>query len=216
MRKLIFVMSALAALSMLAPSAGFAQFDYQNMVGLYADATDLTDHTGTSAGGLMSLYLVVTNPYLNYDNDAGTVFEGTVPVENINGFEATVTVPAGMFAVGVTFPPGGTNFATAPNLQVGYNGPNLVEDGVCVLAEISIVAGATADSHFYLNPLAIGSSIPGHMVVVANTGGTEQARTVGYPVSGDYANEVFTLNPTGGGPVATETQSWGNVKSLYR
>ena len=66
MRKLLFALSALAALFMIAPSNGYAQFVYQSMVGLYADDSVLDVHTGTTPGFQSeNVYIVLTNPYLN-------------------------------------------------------------------------------------------------------------------------------------------------------
>jgi hypothetical protein len=67
MKKLLFAVSALAALSLLAPSTGLAQA--QNVLGLYADEAATTNNIeGATPFSQHNIYMVIENPY----NTSGT------------------------------------------------------------------------------------------------------------------------------------------------
>jgi len=59
MKKLLFVASALAALSLLTPSSGFAQHVYGNQIGVYFDM-DATVTDFQTSGAQFDTYLIMS------------------------------------------------------------------------------------------------------------------------------------------------------------
>ena len=200
MRKLLFALSALAALFMIAPSNGYAQFVYQSMVGLYQDDSVLDVHTGTTPGFQSeNVYIVLTNPYLNVGLAEGE--SGTVPVTQIKAFDMRLTVPAGHTLLGLNLPVSGTILGTPPDFAAGLSTPINVVDGAVTLGWFSIFVASTAPAEYFLGPVAEGPEIEGHMAAVDGDGTSFMI----YPVSGSHDEPVFVFN--GDAPVATENAS---------
>lgn len=205
MKKLLFVASALAALSLLAPNAGFAAGAH-NQLGMYTDM-DAGDFTGTSvtagSGTQVVAYLVLTNCY---DEVADA------PVNSILAFECSVIVPSNLFMGTTSLAPTGVNLVTPPLYSVGFveaptaTGPN----NAMLLATFTFFTTSSDPAEIFLG-LMDPPSIPGTMAIA-------DAADVGnlisiYPSSGDFANPVFGINS---GVIATENESWGGVKALFR
>ncbi len=215
MKKLLFAVSALAALSLLAPSAGFAQGAF-NQLGVYTDIAGGGDNVNVTVPmyTAFTAYLVVTNPYnTEFDDGLGNISERAV--HRVSAFECQVRwVAGGGIITGTTIPNLGVNFGTPPDYIVGYDTPIDVVGGAGVLISWTILVG-DIDSHEIFMDIFSSPSIPGAMAIAdgddVNPGDLVQV----FPASGGFANPVFGINPV---PpvVAIEEASWGNVKSLFR
>ena len=213
MRKLLFAMSALAALLMIAPSNGFAQdYVYQSMLGLYTNADDLTIVSATQGSGILFMYLILTNPYLNADLGEGE--SGTVPVDNLKGFDLKMILPAGFLLAGQTYPGNGLNIGSYPSFNVGFADPVPVVDGKVTLGTMTIFADGSANGEVFLQPTDANPDIPGFMPGNAYLEGGARESFKMFPISNAYDAPVFVFN--GDAPVATESASWSGVKALYR
>jgi len=141
MKKLFLAISALAALSLLAPSAGVAQWADpmpRNQIGIYTTATptpeqaqDQASYTG-EPGGNITAYVVCTNPW-NEEPYTGEVR----PITLIGGFEFHLYLPASVFLLGQTYPPATTNFATPPDFYCGSAAP-VTGNGTSVLVTLTL------------------------------------------------------------------------------
>ena len=209
MKKLLFAVSALAALSLLAPSAGFAQFTYSNQVGLYTTSDGLGLSETFAIGAPVDVYLVLTMP-------TNTNVSPEVPYATINAFECTLNFSSvvGMFKL---------LDAMAPSVNVGDTanfGSGYLEYIVGFGANQDVVNGAVSLVHFQFMHLVPGlveitlgpsskPSIPGEMVFQSVSG---QLRAM-YSAAGAHANPVFKFD---GNTVPVETESFGTVKALFR
>ncbi len=222
MKKLFFAVSALAALTLLAPSAGFAQTAF-NQIGLY------TDMTGTPSSASInptvnvpfSVFLVVTNPV----NHAFVDGNGTPPFERVmtavSGFEAQVgfwTGPAaadptlpGLFVLSQNFNGNAIRLGEGNEYVVGFADPVPVSGVAAMMMTFSVMVTDGNPKEVFLNTTTV-PSIPGFMAIVDGSIVSNNLQAA-WPSSGDYANHVFGINT---GVVAVETESWGNVKSLFR
>ena len=211
MKKLLFAVSALAALSLLAPSTGFAQHESSsnNQVGLFLNA-DGTGDTGTFEVGVpVSVYLVLINPTDVEDAEA--------PYATINAFECMLNFngPA-LFKLADTFPPTAVNVGDNSDINQGF-----LEYIVGLGTSADVAAGSVTMISFQFmatNPgiteitltQTSAPSIPGVMAFQSVTG---QLREM-YNATGTAGNIVFNFNAVG--PVAIETESFGSVKALFR
>ncbi len=207
MKKLLFAVTALAALSLLAPSTGFAD-GANNQVGCYTDA-DMTSPNAVSDPFTNTLvYVVVSNPYNhvdspNHDIIAISGIEFRFITSGINHMvTATEWAQPNVLDVG----------SDATGHVAGFADPFIVGEGgyvhVCTKTIFTMEAGVV------MVHLGSSESIsdPGHMVVL------DSAYDPGhiircYPSSGDYADPVFSIN---GDIVATENTSFDGIKAMYR
>ena len=213
MKKLLFAVSALAALSLLAPSVGFAQ-DAANQVGIYTETTGFTSNINDIAvGGQFNAYLVLTNP-INEDFNGGT---GTsVPVTGIDGFEVAVMMPEGLtfLALQTLLPPDALNVGTAPDFIVGLGNSFPVVDTAAVLVtwlfasidggEYQLFLGATSTARF-----------PGFMSIVDAGDDDSDPGQIVYPANNNFDDPAFAVN-SANVVVPVENESWGDVKALFR
>lgn len=209
MKKLLFVVSALAALSLLAPSTGFAQHVHPNQVGLY-EFSDGTGATGTDliSPDTVTIFLVLTKPEVD-----------GLPVTQINAFECTLNFnPAGnLFKLAEVFP--GDNINVGDNSDigqgfleyiVGFGGPHPVTDESVTLVTFTFMHTSAGVIEVSLTPTS-KPAFPDQMVYQNAS------------VPGDL-RQMFTSAGPDGGPVyifdgvavAIENESFGSVKSLYR
>ena len=206
MKKLLFAVSALAALSLLAPSTGLAQFN--NHLGLYADeAATSVNLTEVAAFSTVPVYVVVTNPYnTNLDQ----------PVSGIKAVEFQVVPPANVTVLGITFTNTAVNVGTSINVIAGFGTPVDVSGGMAVVATYSILymdAAGTAPAPFHLAP-AEPASIS-DMLAIQDA--ADELLYGLYPSSSTYDNPVFGINTIGDDVVvATDEVTFDSVKALYR
>lgn len=213
MKKLLFALCALAAFALLTPSAGFAQ--WENRIGIYSTsalaATSLNPSPANDA--VFSLYFVLTNPTVNGS-----------PVVSCKGWEYRVTIvgaAGGLERYTDVLPAGAQNFGNASDpydssYALGLATPlpvTIVNDlGRVVLHRWSMhMVDNAAPYYFYLSP-ASPASFPGRLAYLNGTGGAQIAASGS---QGNYADPVFVI----GGqtvPVATQSESFGAVKALFR
>ena len=209
MKKLLFAVSALAALSLLAPSAGFAQHELSsnNQVGLFL-TPDGTGGTGSSNIGVpVSVYLVLINPT-----------DGTeTPYANMNAFECMLNFTGpNLFKLADTLPPTSVNVGDNSDINQGFLeyivglGVSMdVTAGSATLISFQFMTVSVDPTYISLTP-ANAASVPGQMVFQSTVGDLRQM----YNAAGTAGAVVFTFNDTGVIPV--EDASFGSVKALYR
>ena len=91
MKKLFYVVSALAALTLLAPNVGFAQ-SADNQLGIYGDEAGSLNSQNfvVAASTPFTAYMVLTNPVDNYD----------MAVAEVEAFECRVAFSNGAMVAG--------------------------------------------------------------------------------------------------------------------
>jgi len=205
MKKMLLAVSALAALTLLAPNTGIAQLtNDQNQIGIYLteDANgDPANVNYNGAPGQFTAYIVLTNPY-NYNTSS--------PIVTVGGFEFKLIMPASVFLLGGVLPPESTNFASPPNYFVGTSA-DVVNNRVTLLT-LTLGAFAGAPDYIYLAPVDDIPSVPGTISITDKPDGFSISQA--FPASGDFANAVFGLFVDDVTP--TENATWGDVQSLYR
>jgi len=191
MKKLIFLLMAI-----LVASSAFAIIDPDSdSVGVYFDMTADTMEMDMAAPGAMTAYLLLTNP-------SGS---------EIGGFEAGLTIDGPSTPAVTTFDnPTALNVGTATNMIVGFGTPTPATE-VTLLATIDIyyIGGPDDVLSIYLSGSTPSSADPDYPVVV-NDGAiliTAMPVMAGMPCAGANLPET---------PVATQSMSFDNVKSLYR
>ena len=213
MKKLLFAVSALAALSLLAPSTGFAQHVYANNIGLFMDE-DGFEATGTSTiGAPVNVYLVLILPS---DSEAGDT-----PFPSINAFECTLTFTPqpnnDLFALAMTPPPDSIDVGQSKNINSGKldfvvgiadTNPVIVTNGSALLVSFTFLNNNIGGFEVTIGP-PDGSSLPGQM----GFQGVEGQILPMYPASGDGADPIFLF---GGNAVSVEEESFGSIKAMFR
>ncbi|MEN8005543.1 MAG: hypothetical protein ABFS42_00925 [Candidatus Krumholzibacteriota bacterium] len=210
MKKLLFAVSALAALSLLAPSTGFAQHESSanNQLGLFL-AADGTGATGSADIGVpVSVFLVLINPT---DVDAGEA-----PYATLNAFECMLNFdgPA-LFKLADTLPPTAVNVGDNSDINQGFL-EYIV--GLGTSMDVS-AASATLISFQFMTTSPLPTTItltqtsaPSIANEMAFQSVTGQLRVM-HNASGTKDGIVFAFN---GEPVAIENESFGSVKALFR
>ena len=215
MKKLLFAVSALAALSLLAPSTGFAQVphDYDNTVGLFL-TPDGTGATGTSdIGAGVLVYMVLLRP-ADYDN-------GDTPYTSINAFECSLFIDPvpnnNLFLLATTIPPNSVDIGPSKDINSGRLDYIV---GLATGSEVPIVDGAVSLITFNFMNTSVGTfditmgpttapAIPGEMAYQGVAGDLR----IMYSAGGSSDASVFQFN---GSAVAVEDASFGSVKALFR
>ncbi len=206
MKKLLFVVSALAALSLLAPSTGFAQHVYPSQLGIY-EFSDGTGATGTfDVGSPVTIFLVLTKPEK----------EG-VPIATINAFECTLNFnPAGnMFKLAEVFPGDNINVGDNSDIAqgfleyiVGFATDHPVTDESITLITFTFMHTAPGLIEISLSPTS-KPSIPGEMAYQSIPGDLRVMNTA----AGLLGGPVYAFD---GSAVAIEIETFGSIKALYR
>jgi hypothetical protein len=212
MKKLLFAVSALAALSLLAPSTGFAQHMYDNQLGLYM-TNDGTGITGSDdIGSPIACFLVLTKPA----NAAG------VPWTGIKGIELQLVfdpAPAGnLFKTGDALNGDGLNIGDVNNLAngyleyiVGFAAEIPKVDEACLLVSFTFIHTVPGVINVFLGPIT--SRIPSLEDAMSFVS-PESTLDEMYSSSGDRDAPIFTFG--GGTVVPVEGASFGTVKALFR
>jgi hypothetical protein len=214
MKKLLFAVSALAALALLAPSTGFAQVHvYSNQLGLYTTA-DGHGSTGVAdIGAATFVYLVLTKPT--------DVENGEAAYPSVNAFECTLAfdpVPNNnLFMLNAALPPNNVDVGLRKNINEGFldyvvgidvNNPVIVADEAATLITFTFMNMSPAGFTVKLTPTE-KPAIAGEMAYQ----GVQGELRIMYPSSGDHGNPVFQF---GDPVVAVENESFGSVKALFR
>ncbi len=202
MKKLLLTVSALAALSLLAPSTGFAA---NNQVGFYSDAgftsCQIDDFGGNDQ---FYIYVAIHNPV----NNVGTV------METIGGFEFQFIMPGGTFITETTYASSGATGADVPGeFMYAFTEPVPVVPGTPTLVlTIKVFAGAGDNQLFYVGP-ADPPSVAGLALLDEVT----HSMSMMYPATGVdlVTGVVFGINPDAD-IVDVEPATLDRVKALYR
>ena len=208
MKKLLFAVCALAAISLLAPSAGFAD-PFQNRIGIYTTADAAAASYAATPNVPFNVYLVAVNP-------VGATGTWT----SLDAFECTVTVTHGvadmMFRLSEELAPGAINVGTYTDqynfeYQCGFATPVPIVNGFAQLAKWNVMVLSAGAFNYFLTP-ADPSSVPGSMALNLTVAGN--ADLIGaLPSSGAGNVAVFAINGT---TTPVESESFSNVKALFR
>jgi hypothetical protein len=211
MKKLLFAVCALAAISLLAPSAGFATPDpgvWNNRIGFYTTATaDAASLPSMAATTPFNVYMVVCNP-TGADGLPAAVdaFECSVSVTGPSYFRLTETL-GGTGALDVD--------SATNGYAVGFAAPIPPTNGFCLLVTWNCMLMAPASSgspwNMYMGPASIPSVPGGYMAV--NVPSSDPMLQSCLPSSGDFAQAVFSIGET---VVPDEDVTFGAVKALFR
>lgn len=194
----------------LFPSLGVSEPTHPNEIGLYLN-NDGTGPTGTSITNIpVTVFLVLTNP-TDTEN-------GGVPAPGVFYFECTLNFSPNptnnLFILSSNWGPA-VNLGDFGNMALGYSehkvigGVGPVTPEWVQLIEFQFMAITPTPIEVKLGP-ALDPGIPGQMVFQARIDGPMITM---YPISGSHGAPVFIFN---GEAVATEAESFGWVKALYR
>jgi len=211
MKKLLFVVSAITAFSLLALGTSSAEPTHPNEVGLYM-TPDGYGATGTYViDAPVEVYMVLTKP--------ADVENGDAPYTSINAFALSVSfnpIPNNnLFFLGADLPPGSIDIGLRKDINQGvldffvgipFDVP--VTDESVVLATLYFFNMTTAPTAVTLGPEP-RTNIEGQMIYQSEEGEIRVMHSVG----GSHDAPVFIFN---GEAVAVENESFGSVKALYR
>ena len=204
MRHILAIVSA----AVLIPCIGLSQTDY-NQFGIYTDWTGDTSTASVVVGVNegFHVYLVVTNPYNEEFDDGSGVVVGRA-VEFISGFECQLRwAEAGAVVYSTGMPDGGLNVGTAPDVVVGLAAPLPIISGSAALFRWSVYVTDLDPHHVFM-----GLTRDGYMDIFDSEDQSSPLVDM-RPSSGDFSMPVFGINAE---VVATEGQTWGGVKALFR
>lgn len=189
----------LAALAMVS-TAGAA--DWVNRVGIYTDEVASAVRSDV-AGTPVTLYAILHNP-----------MNGSTPLVNVNGFEFRLILD-GVSVTDVQLPAGSVNAGTGPNNFVVGSSVNFnysaASDGMVQLMSMDVLCPVAQPSYIYFAP-ANRQSIAGEMSFIDTDAGELVVMTPAC-TSNEMTDPVFGFFYD---PVATEDESWGSVKALFR
>jgi len=200
MKKLLIAVSALAALSLLAPSTGFAEAT--NILSLYADEAGTENTLTMSPYSQVDIYLVVTNPYNTIRDSA---------IEFLGGVEFAVPAPTNAIVLSWTWPVDVTDVGTGDSHIVGFGQSLPVVDGSAVVCTLNILYNsASSDPGYFTLAPSDPASNPGFMACLdwANEGDIISLT----PPFESFDYHVLAINDV----VATERATMDAVKALYR
>ncbi|MCP4574333.1 MAG: hypothetical protein GY838_18410 [bacterium] len=200
------VIIALFALLLIVPAGAFAQAT--SNIGLYTTpdpAKPLGIESQVSliapGSGLYDIYLVCTDPT---NENTG------LPIENVGGFELSLTLPPGWLFNGVAYAEGVLDLDAAAE-HFYCSGSIPVVGGNALLATITLLTFDGTAGPIHMAPYFAAPSIPGSIAITDADDAFSLSHA--YPSSGNFDDPVFGLNMV---VVPTEDVSWGDVKSLFQ
>jgi hypothetical protein len=212
MKKLLFAVSALAALSLLTPSTGFAQHESSsnNQLGLFLNPNGTGGTTTAQIGVAVPVYLVLIN--------ATDELDGEAEYNVINAFECMLNFTGGaLFKLADVLPTPSVNVGDNTDINQGYleyivgmGAPMPFNNRSALLCSFQFMASTPALTEISLT-MTTAPSIPGVMAYESVSGQLRQM----YNASGTEGGLNFTFNQLVG-PVAIEKESFGSVKALFR
>ncbi len=206
---LFFASSSLAQLD---PQANTFTFDPGSGTAYDANCFRLYNNTQVT----LDFYLF--NPV---NPDFGTGAERTVT--NVSGFECKVTGTEGINILGWSFPVPYLNFGDSGELIVGYSEPVPVVGGAVKLASVDLFVGNITS--FTLPAAPAGrcvnednAALEIGLANVQSIAGFTAYVDADDPVDPLVAGQVMSLQIAiyEEQPVATDSQTWGTLKALYR
>ncbi len=187
-------------LLLLSFSLAHAQWDDENMMGLFYSDTEFSDATTNydTTPAPFNCYIVVLNPM----------------VESIAGYEVGITISdPTVFVLATSGGYGWTNFGDALNHLVGFGTPVPVVDNAAVVCTMQWLYSGSSEIYIEFGH-ATPPSIPGwDGMVIANGVNPDDLIPCGTPY-GEVHGIVATLNCVCG--PAVEAASLTNVKALFR
>jgi len=195
MKKLLVVLSILTIA--FAGSAFAQDAPWQNNVGVYL--ADGSHNVDVAAGTTLDLHLIISN----------------LSADSVAGFELKLTAYGPLFIIGGTevYPTQMINVGSRPGEYiVGYDSPMPANGSFEVMSFSAIVTDAAVPAGLLIDSVYF-PSLPGvpNFLVNGGTGELVELRQS----TGGADDPVFVVN-TQDVPVATETTSFDNLKSLYR
>ena len=161
----------------------------RNPIGIFVDdaptpstARNLTFYDGPS--GQFEAYVVCLNPW-NENPSSGDAR----PITVIGGFEFQMHLPAGVFLLNQTYPPGTINFGTPPEFICGAAAP-VTADATALLVTLTLYEVGGTVGTISIGP--IGSpTFPGELAIVDMSDFTA---SIAHSLAGDYALPVFGIH----------------------
>lgn len=213
MKKLLFAVCALAAISLLAPDAGFAQ--WENRIGMYTTAdAEAAELPSPALFTPVSIYFVVSNPEFADGSPVANIdaFEFKVVANPASGwFKLSETKPTGTIDVGVVDTVAGTYEYIA-----GWPAPLPVVNGMVKVMDWSVMFQSANPVFFSLAPITSTTpSVAGMLAVNYTESGGGGATLIGCMPSsaGGFADPVFAAFGT---TTPVESETFGGVKALFR
>ena len=207
--------------SLLVPDIGRAQTG-DNEFGFYTNQGGRPPSVNIEFDPLVpfTFYLVLTNS-VNHDFNGEGISR---PVTHVGGWQAKILFPEPTGQAGGQFYPlaismraGATDIGIKPDYDVRFAGPGPVIGNAVTLMTVQGFVVDSAPYEFYLGVTDFPEN-PGAMSYsdALDPIDTWHGRSVpAYPSSGSFDAPVFSVNSPGS-VVATENESWGAVKALYR
>ncbi len=200
--KIVF---AVLLMFLWAGSAGAVVDPDPNSLGFYFDLNADVNYLDVAPDTEFWAYVTLTNP--TWDHVMAFEF----------GFE--LVVPAGtegmVFRLADTLPPTSVQCGPGPGVLQGEYingmGTPYPTSEATILVRLMYLTLAPMTIEFYLGPTSV-PSVPGGLPAIMNSDNVIMAVGVS---SGDVNLPVAEVN-TGNQPVAVESATWGEVKSLYR
>ncbi len=195
-------MKKLLALALVALMAGgaLAQWDGDNMMGMFFDGEVFTDATTNldTPGAPFNSFIVALNPEM----------------QSVSGYEVGISISdASVFVLSAVGPNGWTNFGDNTNHLAGFGTPVPVVDNAVVLCVLQMLYSGT-DRVEIVYGAATPPSIPGHDgPVLADGANPDILVACEYTSHEDMGGLVATLN--GEGVIAVENHSLSGVKALF-
>lgn len=213
MKKLLFAVCALAAISLLAPDAGYAQ--WENRIGMYTSDTAAAANVDVTPIGIpVSVYFVVSNP--RYPDGSGPL-----PAVDAFGFKVSIVPDSGFFVLSQNKPTGTVDVGTGAvggtyDYNAGWPAALPVVNGMVKVMDWQMMFLSAGPFRFYMGPPDV-AAFPGFMAVNYTDGDENPFLTACLPSSGDVSDPVFVM----GGvfdpdPIGVDASSFGNVKALFR
>lgn len=168
-------------------------------VGIYADPEATVNSIAAEAGTNLTLYVLATN---------------VSATEGIGGWQ--LAVETGSIDVelhDLTWSYAGWPVCgfSGPDRMIHVDGGGLAQAPIIHLATLHVVVLGTGATDLYVrNSSCVGAELP----PTYTTAGADSRQVPLTPSSGSEDLPVFRIN--GSAPVATDAETWGALKSLYR
>ena len=199
MKKLLFAVTALAALSLLAPSTGFAQGAH-NQLGVYTDDAMTATNLNAALYSQPVVYFVVSNPYS----------AAMAPIPSITGVEFKIVFDESLLTqMSLEWTSDSViDIGTAGSHIAGFGSPLPVVDSTLTVCAVTFLIMSGDPNYIHLAP-ADPASIADVMVLLDG----DEVLSPLWPSSGNFADPVFAFNGTA---VATTSVELDHIKALYR
>ncbi len=203
MKKLLFALCALATLAIMVPVPGFAQTEYNGVMGIYFDTDALVYETTSAAFVMVPTHIMLTE----YTLAAVHGYEFGYEIAGNHMVSGTTLMGEGPIDVGGE--PG--------NHIVGLNAP-MAAVGPTILTTLTIFVMDELPIAFTLKGAEPNSGAPGatNPNVVAPPGDILVATYLSASDPGDPSVPAICAYINGTGVIAADEASWDSVKSLYR